>query len=109
MKEAAAMLIGRHDFKKFSTVKKTKSTEKEIYAIDIYKDLSEIQITIQANDFLHNMVRLIVGTLIDIGLGERDVNSIRDILDTKSSVGASEPAQPQGLFLQEVEYEVKAI
>lgn len=109
MKEAAALLIGRHDFKKFSTVKKTKSTEKEIYAIDIYKDLSEIQITIQANDFLHNMVRLIVGTLIDIGLGERDLNSIRDILDVKSSVAPSEPAQPQGLFLQEVEYEVKAM
>ena len=54
------------------------------------------------------MVRLIVGTVIDIGLGERDVNSIKDILDIKSSVAASEPAQPQGLFLQEVEYEVNA-
>lgn len=108
MKEAAEILKGRHDFKKFSTVKKTKSTEKEIYSIDIYKDLSEIQITICGNDFLHNMVRLIVGTLIDIGLGERPVSCIHDILDTKSTAEASEPAQPQGMFLQEINYEAKA-
>lgn len=108
MKEAAAILTGRHDFKKFSTAKKTKSTEKEIYAIDIYKDLNEIQITVRANDFLHNMVRLIIGTLIDIGLGEREISSIKEILDVKSAVEPSEPAQPQGLFLQEIEYEVKA-
>lgn len=108
MKAAAALLIGRHDFKKFSTVKKTKSTEKEIYSIDIYKDLSEIQITITGNDFLHNMVRLMIGTLIDIGLGEREVSCINAILDVKSKVEASEPAQPQGMFLQEITYEVKA-
>lgn len=104
MKEAAELLTGRHDFKKFSTVKKTKSTEKEIYSVDIYKDLSEIQITVQANDFLHNMVRLIVGTLIDIGLGEREVSCITRILDVKSQELPSEPAQPQGMFLQEIEY-----
>lgn len=108
MKEAAAFLIGRHDFKKFSTVKKTKSTEKEIFSIDIYKDLSEIQITISANDFLHNMVRLIMGTLIDIGLGEREPACVKEILDVKSSILPSEPAQPQGMFLQEIGYEEKA-
>lgn len=104
MKEAAGQLIGRHDFRKFSTVKKTKSTEKEMYSIDIYKDLSEIQITMQANDFLHNMARLIAGTLIDIGLGEREVSCIAKILDVKSQEQPSEPAQPQGMFLQEIEY-----
>lgn len=104
MKEAADYLMGRHDFKKFSTVKKTKSTEKEIYAIDIYKDLNEIQITVQANDFLHNMVRLIIGTLIDIGLGEREASCVKDILNVKSDVQPSEPAVPQGMFLQEIEY-----
>lgn len=107
MKEAAEILTGRHDFKKFSTAKKTKSTEKEIYSIDIYKDMNEIQITVRANDFLHNMVRLIIGTLMDIGLGEREVTCVRDILDVKSSAEASEPAQPQGMFLQEIEYDVK--
>ncbi|MBR3771187.1 MAG: tRNA pseudouridine(38-40) synthase TruA [Clostridium sp.] len=108
MKEAAECLIGRHDFKKFSTAKKTKSTEKEIYAIDIYKDLNEIQITVRANDFLHNMVRLIIGTLIDIGLGEREADCVKEILNVQSSVQPSEPAAPQGMFLQEIEYEAKA-
>lgn len=109
MKEAAGFLTGRHDFKKFSSVKKTKSTEKEIYAIDIYKDQSEIQVTVRANDFLHNMGRLMIGTLIEIGLGERKPDCIKEILDAKSSVEASEAAQPQGMFLQEIEYDVNPL
>lgn len=105
MKEAANELLGRHDFRKFSTVKKTKSTEKEIYHIDIYKDSKEVQITVCANDFLHNMMRLITGTLIDIGLGERTPDCIQKILDIKSMEEPSEPAKPQGLFLEEISYQ----
>ena len=62
MKQAALLLAGKHDFKKFSTVKKNKSTEKEILNIDIYEDLEEIQITLEATDFLHNMPRMILST-----------------------------------------------
>ena len=72
MKQAALLLVGKHDFKNFSTVKKSKSTVKEIYDIDIYTDDEEIQITLHANDFLHNMARMVIGTLIDIGLGNRE-------------------------------------
>lgn len=104
MKEAAKLLIGKHDFKNFSTVKKSKSTVKEIYAIDIYQDTKEIQITIKANDFLHNMARMIVATLLDIGLQVRDAEDIEEILKPESKVTASAPASAQGLFLQEVEY-----
>lgn len=104
MKEAAKLLIGKHDFKNFSTVKKSKSTVKEIYAIDIYQDTKEIQITIKANDFLHNMARMIVATLLDIGLHVRDAEDIEEILKPESKVSASAPASAQGLFLQEVEY-----
>ena len=104
MKEAAKLLIGKHDFKNFSTVKKSKSTMKEIYAIDIYQDAKEIQITIKANDFLHNMARMIVATLLDIGLQVRDAEDIEEILRPESKVTASAPASAQGLFLQEVEY-----
>ncbi len=105
MKAAAQLLIGSHDFKKFSTVKKTKSTVKEIYDIDIYQDLKEIQITIRANDFLHNMARMLMSTLLEIGLGDRPVDVIEKIFDPASEEMASEPADPQGLFLQEIEYE----
>ena len=60
MKKAAAYLIGRHDFKAFSSIKKTnKSTVREIYDIDIYNDGREIQITVHGSGFLYNMVRII--------------------------------------------------
>lgn len=104
MKKAAELLIGKHDFKDFSSVKKSKSTVKEIYNIDIYQDEKEIQITIKANDFLHNMARMLVSTLLEIGLGERTVSDIDKILDESSTEAGSAPASAQGLFLQEVEY-----
>lgn len=104
MKLAAKQLIGRHDFVKFSSVKKSKSTEKEIHSIDIYQDSKEIQITMKANDFLHNMARMIVATLLEVGLEDRSVNDVIKLLDPKSPESASAPASAQGLFLQEVEY-----
>ena len=103
MKQAAILLTGKHDFKNFSTVKQNKSTEKEIYEIDIYGDMEEMQITIHANDFLHNMQRLIIGTLIDIGLGKRRKEDIEGIFAGTEDPG--EPCDPKGLYLQEVRYE----
>lgn len=104
MKQAASYLLGRHDFKKFSTAKKSKSTEKEVYDIDIYSDDKEIQITIHANDFIHNMARMIVGTLIDIGSGKREPDVMKTIISPDSSEEASAPANSQGMFLLEVLY-----
>ena len=104
MKEAAKLLIGVHDFKSFSSVKKGKTTEKEIYNIEIYQDEKEVQITIKANDFLHNMARMLVSTLLEIGLGNRSMWEIDKILDPNQPDTGSTPASAQGLFLQEVEY-----
>lgn len=105
MKQAAILLIGKHDFKNFSTVKKNKSTTKELYDIDIYDDGEEIQITLHGNDFLHNMARMIVGTLLDIGVGNRKKEEIEQIFDSNSDVSASAPADSKALFLQEVLYQ----
>jgi tRNA pseudouridine38-40 synthase len=104
MKEAAGLLIGKHDFKDFSTVKKSKSTVKEIYTIDIYQDTKEIQITVKANDFLHNMARMVVATLLDIGLRATQVSELEAMLNPEAPETASAPASAQGLFLQEIEY-----
>ncbi|MDF2537300.1 MAG: pseudouridylate synthase [Herbinix sp.] len=104
MKQAAANLIGKHDFKDFSSVKKNKSTLKEIYSIDIYQDAKEIQITIKANDFLHNMARMMISTLLEIGLEERKPEEITSILNPELTDSGSAPASSQGLFLQEIEY-----
>lgn len=102
MKQAALLLVGKHDFKGFSTVKKNKSTEKEIFDIDIYNAGTEIQISIHANDFLHNMARVILGTLLDIGLGNRKKEDIELIFSGKEV--ASAPIDAKGLYLQEVLY-----
>lgn len=102
MRQASLLLVGRHDFKNFSTVKRSKSTEKEIYNIDIYADEEEMQITIEANDFLHNMARMLISTLLDIGLDKRKKEEIDNIFSGKAS--ASAPCDPKGLYLQEIIY-----
>ena len=105
MKEAASQLIGRHDFKNFSTVKKNKSTVKEMISLDIYSDAKEIQITMCANDFLHNMARMIASTLLEIGLERRPVSDIAKILDPGSNMLGNAPTEASGMFLEEVSYE----
>ena len=102
MQQAAEKLTGRHDFRNFSSAKKTKSTVREIFDIDIYGDIEEMQILIHADDFLHNMARIIVGTLMDIGLGNRSVQDIDDIF--AGILEASAPCDPKGLYLQEITY-----
>lgn len=105
MRQAALLLAGRHDFKRFTTAKKNKSSVKEIQNIDIYGDDEEIQITIEANDFLHNMARMLMSTLLEIGLGNRKKEDIEAILDPASNVMASPACDPKGLILVDVKYE----
>lgn len=102
MEMAAKKFLGSHDFRNFSTAKKAKSTVREVYEIDIYGGAGEMQITIQANDFLHNMARMMISTLLEIGLGNRKLDDIDLIFEGKSA--PVEPCDPKGLFLQEIEY-----
>lgn len=102
MQQASLLLIGSHDFKNFSTVKKSKSTVREIYDIDIYGDGEEMQILIHADDFLHNMARILIGTLLEIGFGNRPKEDIEDIFEGYAA--ASAPCDPKGLYLQEIDY-----
>lgn len=104
MKEAAAAFTGTHDFKHFSTVKRTKSTEKTIHSLEVYSDGQELQITIEANDFLHNMNRMVIGFILDIGLGKRKLEEIDTILNSRSAFDPIVPCDPKGLFLQDVAY-----
>ena len=102
MREASGLLVGRHDFQHFSSSKKKKGGVKEIFSIDIYGSGDELEFTITANDFLHNMARIIISTLLDIGQGMRPVDDIGRIFDGKEA--ASDPIDPKGLFFQEAEY-----
>ncbi|HEX3078401.1 MAG TPA: tRNA pseudouridine(38-40) synthase TruA [Lachnospiraceae bacterium] len=105
MRKAATNLIGKQDLKAFSDNKRLKkSTEREIFDIDIYGDQSEITITIHADDFWPNMARIIVGTLIDAGLAKITPDYVRDIIASKDREKAGETAEAKGLFLLEVIY-----
>lgn len=82
----------------------TNQPVREIYDIDIYADTRELQITVYGNGFLYNMVRIIVGTLIEVGKGERRPEEMTAILESRDRTKAGATAAAQGLFLQEVEY-----
>ncbi|MFV0361938.1 MAG: tRNA pseudouridine synthase A [Suipraeoptans sp.] len=102
IRAAADLLTGIHDFKNFSGNKSNKSTTKEVLDINAYGDEGEMYITISANDFLHNMARIIIATLTDIGLGNRPVDDITAIFNGDKA--ASGPCDPKGLFLQDIVY-----
>ena len=104
MKYAAGQLLGEHDFSAFcGNAKMKKSTVRFIRSVDIQKQGNEIIIDITGNGFLHNMVRILVGTLIEVGRGVRKADSISDLFGGKrADAGFLAPAQ--GLCLMEVEY-----
>ena len=104
MGRAAEMLEGEHDFSAFcGNAKMKKSTVRFIRSIDIRKDKNELQLYFTGNGFLHNMVRILVGTLIEVGRGEREPESIPALFGGKrAEAGFLAPAK--GLCLEEVQY-----
>lgn len=105
MEQAAAYLLGTHDFKSFCSRKKMKkSTVRMIENIQIEKKGDEIILTYRGNGFLYNMVRILTGTLIEVGRGERAAEEMPDILEAKSRDRAGFTAPAQGLFLERVDY-----
>lgn len=105
MKKAASFLIGENDFKSFTALKsKKKSTVRIIYSIDIKENDGDIDIILHGNGFLYKMVRIIVGTLIEVGLGNISYEDIPLILSSKNRANAGETAPAHGLFLSKVIY-----
>ena len=105
MRKAADFLIGTHDFKAFCGNKKMKkSTVRTIYQIAIEERNSEISIVYTGNGFLQNMIRIITGTLIEIGDGRREPEEMIQILESKDRSMAGYTVPPQGLILEQVTY-----
>ena len=105
MKKAASLLVGTHDFKSFCGNRRMKkSTVRTIFDIDIRESDDEIKISYTGNGFLMNMVRILTGTLIEVGDGRREPLSMNDILEAQNRDAAGYTAPPQGLILQEVFY-----
>ena len=105
MKKAAAEICGTHDFKGFSSIGRSKkSTIRTINNIDILEEKEIITITINGNGFLYNMVRIIAGTLFEIGTGDRDISAIQQVFETKDRQYAGVTLPACGLKLLKVFY-----
>ena len=104
LKEGAALLLGTHDFKAFSVGKSKKSTIRAIMAIEITQHDHMLEFVVKGNGFLHNMVRIIVGTLLEVGSGKRQPAAITQIIEHKERAQAGPTVPPQGLFLLKVNY-----
>lgn len=104
MRTALADLVGTHDFRGFCQHVPGKDTEKTILSATMKETKKHVTFTFHGKSFLKYMVRSMMGTLIQIGLGRRDVNVIKDIFETKDRTLAGKTAEARGLFLVRIYY-----
>ena len=105
MRHAASFLLGEHDFKAFTSAKKSKkSTIRRIDEIRIEQTGNRVEFVFTGNGFLHHMIRILMGTLLEVGKGERTPESVAEVLFSgdRSLAGPLVPAK--GLVLEEVFY-----
>lgn len=106
MQKGASYLIGEHDFKSFCTARsQAEETVRTIYSLDVKKEEDMIIIRISGNGFLYNMVRIIAGTLMKVGMGVYPPEHVEEILDARNRQAAGPTAPAQGLTLIRMEYE----
>ena len=105
MRKAASFLVGEHDFVSFCSANtQVKDTTRTIYDIQIEKEQELIVIRIKGNGFLYNMVRIIAGTLIQVGTHQWEPERVLDALMKKDRQAAGPTAPAKGLTLVEIEY-----
>ncbi|RCW63540.1 tRNA pseudouridine(38-40) synthase TruA [Saliterribacillus persicus] len=107
MQEACKYLIGTHDFSSFCAAKATVKGDKirTVYAASFLEKNTGLIFRIAGSGFLYNMVRIIVGTLVDIGYGKLKPEDMKKIIEKKERKAASKTAPPQGLYLYQVKYD----
>ena len=105
MREACAILVGTHDFESYSSAKKSvEDTVRTIYNLEIIKDGDMLNIVVSGSGFLYNMVRIMVGTLLEVGYGRRDLDSIRKSLAIRDRSLTGITAIAKGLTLVRIDY-----
>lgn len=105
MQQAANFLVGEHDFSSFkSSGTSSKSSVRTIYEAKIFQEQERVIIELTGNGFLYNMVRIISGTLVEIGLGEKRPEEMQEIINSKDRQKAGKTLPASGLFLMKVEY-----
>ena len=106
MNQAAAYLVGEHDFKSFcSAGAQVQTTVLTIYAVNVTKEDDMVHIRITGNGFLYNMVRIIAGTLMQVGTGLMEPERVKEILEARDRSKAGPTAVAKGLTLVEIRYE----
>ncbi len=105
MKECAKLFIGEHDFKAFcASGSSVKTTVRTVYKLDVEEKGDDVFVYVTGNGFLYNMVRIIVGTLIECGQGRIDLKTVKEMLENGKRNLGGRTLPPQGLCLMSVEY-----
>ena len=105
MRQAAAYLEGEHDFKSFcQTGAQVESTVRTVYCVEILEEGRDLVVRVSGNGFLYNMVRIIVGTLLEVGQGRRMPEDMVQILEKKDRSAAGPTAPAHGLMLMKYEF-----
>lgn len=105
MEQGARLMLGTHDFRGFSSGHTKKSTVRTIREIEILPEGEKLYLRFTGDGFLYNMVRILTGTLLEIGQGSRRPESVLEVFETRNRTLAGATAPPQGLCLIEVCYE----
>jgi len=105
MNSAANLLVGKKDFKSFASAKDNRENfVRTIFRCEVKSDGDWIYIDIEGDGFLYNMVRNIIGTLVEVGLGRWKSEKITEILEARDRTAAGQIAPPQGLCLMWIKY-----
>ena len=105
MKKASECLVGEHDFKSFSSIYTTaETTVRNITGIEVVKERDEVFIRVSGNGFLYNMVRIIAGTLIEVGLKRKDEGYVKAALEALNREAAGPTAPAHGLLLKDFRF-----
>ena len=106
MQRAGQFLVGEHDFASFCSVgAQVQTTVRTVYSVDIIKEKELITIRVTGAGFLYNMVRIIAGTLLQVGLGAKPEEWVKDVLEAKNRNLAGPTAPAHGLTLIKIAYE----
>ena len=107
MREAAKAIVGTHDFKCFQSAggNERLTTVRTIHSLNIYEEGKQVIIEVTGDGFLYNMVRIIVGTLVEIGLGKKQPEDAAKIIVSADRRNAGHTAPAEGLYLVEIYYE----
>ena len=106
MQQAAKALVGTHDFNCFmASGCQVESTVRTMFNADVTRNGDIVEVSLTADGFLYNMVRIITGTLVYVGGGKANVGDIKKIIDSKDRTKAGITAPPQGLFMKSVEFD----